>query len=149
GIMSAMTAIGRPSRSFLGDPRMLLAPVEPYRPGKSPFFRGQGTIVELPISVTPGLRLPTFGTIICTAPTGIRTYLLRAVAARSYFNFEMHGIDLIGSDEDGIPAELVARQPDLRVPLTQKLRAFEATLDRLRLDHEFVPLREVAAHVQR
>jgi hypothetical protein len=31
----------------------------------------------------------------------------------------------------------------------QKRRAFEATLDRLRLDYRFEPLREVAARVQR
>ena len=73
----------------------------------------------------------------------------RVDARAPFFNLELHGIDLIGADEDGIPAELVAQQPDLRVSLAHKLRALEATLDRLALDYRFVPLRDVAAEVQR
>jgi hypothetical protein len=69
--------------------------------------------------------------------------------ARSFFNFELHGIDLIDADIDGIPAELVARQADLRVSLAHKQRAFEATLGRLSLDYRFEPLIEVAQRVQR
>ena len=75
--------------------------------------------------------------------------LLESMRARRFFNLELHGIDLIGADEDGIPAALVARQPDLRVGLAQKQRALEATLDRLAHEYRFAPLREVAAEVQR
>ena len=79
----------------------------------------------------------------------MRARLLDGIEGRPHFNFEMHGIDLIGAEEDGIPAELVRKQPDLRVPLARKLRAFEATLDRVAMDREFVTLREVATRVQR
>src|SRR5258708_21065626 len=58
GVLGAMALLGRRSRSVMVDPRMLLAPPTPYRPGRSPFFRGQSTLVELPISTTPGLRVP-------------------------------------------------------------------------------------------
>jgi hypothetical protein len=75
--------------------------------------------------------------------------VLEQMRARPFFNLELHGIDLIDADSDGIPAELVARQPDLRAPLVAKQRAFEATLDRLAHDYEIVPLREVAKRVQR
>jgi hypothetical protein len=149
GVLGAMALFGRRSRSIMIDPRALLAPVNPYRPGVSPFFRGQSTLVELPISVTPGLRIPAFGTSIVTFPTAARVLLLESMRARPFFNLELHGIDLIGADEDGIPAALVARQHDLRVPLLQKQRALEATLDRLALDYKFVTLREVASEVQR
>jgi len=74
---------------------------------------------------------------------------LDAVERRKFFNFELHGIDLVDADEDGIPAALVARQPDLRAPLMAKRRAFEAILDRLRWGYEIVPLAEVARRVQR
>lgn len=149
GVMGAMALYGKRSRSVLGDPRALFAPGEPYRPGRSPFSRGQSTLVELPISVTPGLRLPAIGTSLLLAPTGVRARLLESMRARRFFNLELHGIDLIGADEDGIPAALVAKQPDLRATLTHKQRALEATLDRLALDYRFAPLAEVAAEVQR
>jgi hypothetical protein len=154
GVLGAMALFGRRSRSVLVDPRMLLAPPTPYRPGRSPFFRGQSPLVELPISTTPGLRLPTIGSwaplvSLLTSPTPVRAHLLESMRGRRFFNLELHGIDLIGAEEDGIPAELVAKQPDLRVPLVHKLRALEATLDRLTLDYRFAPLAEVAAEVQR
>ena len=149
GVMGLMALWGRRSESVLADPRMLLAPSMPYRPGRSPFARGQSTLVELPVSTTRGLRLPAIGTWIVASPTAVRVRILEEMRKRRFFNFELHGIDLVGAEEDGIPAELVARQPDLRVPLVQKLRALEATLDRLALDHRFAPLCEVAADVQR
>ena len=147
--MGAMALMGRSSRSVLGDPRALLAPTGPYRPGVSPFWRGQSTLVELPISVSPMLRIPAFGTSIVLLPTAARVRLLESMRARPFFNLELHGIDLIGADEDGIPAALVAKQHDLRVSLVSKQRALEATLDRLALDYRFEPLREVAVEVQR
>jgi hypothetical protein len=121
----------------------------PYRPGVSPFWRGQSTLVELPISVSPRLRLPAIGTSLLLAPTAVRVRLLEAMRARPFFNLELHGLDLIDADEDGIPAALVARQPDLRVPLVHKRRALEATLDRLAHEYRFWTLREVATEVQR
>src|SRR5262249_33807657 len=136
GVMGAMALVGRRSRSVIGDPRQLFAPAEPYRPGVSPVSRGQATLVELPVSATPWLRMPAIGSwapfvSILLAPTAVRARLLESMRGRTFFNLELHGIDLIGADEDGVPAALVARQPDLRVSLTHKRRALEATLDRL------------------
>ncbi len=149
GVMAAMALVGKSSKAVLGDPRALLAPSEPYRPGRSPFFRGQSMLVELPITVTPFLRLPVHGTALVLAPVKARALLLEAMRRRHHFNLELHGIDLIGAEEDGIPAELVAQQPDLRVSLADKLRALEASLDRLAYDFTFEPLRDVAARTQR
>jgi len=149
GVMAAMGLLGRRSRSVLGDPRMLAAPTQPYRPGRSPFSRGQSTLVELPVGVSPGLRLPAIGTSLLLAPTYVRARLLESMRQRQFFNLELHGIDLLGADEDGIPAVLVREQPDLRVTLDHKRRALEATLDRLAPDFRFAPLRDVATDVQR
>jgi hypothetical protein len=149
GVLTAMALVRRRSQSVVVDPRMMLAPTEPYRPGRSPFFRGQAPLVELPVSVTPGLRVPLIGTWLLLAPTAVRAHLLESMRPRPFFNLELHGIDLIGAEEDGIPAELVAKQPDLRASLTHKLRALEATLDRLALDYRFAPLCYVASDVQR
>src|SRR5439155_21388440 len=103
----------------------------------------------LPISVSPGLRIPVFGTSLIALPNRIRVMLLESMRKLPFYNLELHGIDLIGADEDGIPAALVAKQHDLRVPLVQKQRALEASLDRLALDYAFAPLRDVANDVQR
>ena len=149
-VMGAMTVIGRDSGAVLTNPRALIAPANPYRPAVgAPFRRGQAALVELPIAVTPLARTPVIGTSLMLAPSWLRTFWLDAMRRRSFFNLELHGIDLADADRDGIPGELVSKQPDLRVPLVRKQRALEATLDRLALDYEMVPLRAAAAWAQR
>jgi peptidoglycan-N-acetylglucosamine deacetylase len=149
-VMCGMAVLGRKSGAVLTDPKALLAPADPYRPRiSSPWRRGQASLVELPIAVTPRLRTPVIGTSLLIAPSWLRARLLTAIRGRPFFNFELHGIDLADAEEDGIPGELVDRQPDLRVPLARKRRAFEATIDRLRLDYRFETLDQVAARVQR
>ncbi len=149
-VMTALRLVGRPSGAVLTDPRALLAPAAPYRPDPgAPWRRGQASVVELPVGVTPLTRVPVIGTNLVTAPTALRAHWLESMRRRRFFNLELHGMDLMDADLDGIPAELAFRQPDLRYSLDRKRRALEATLGRLSLEYEFVPLREVATRVQR
>ena len=128
-VMGAMRARGRASGSVLGSPRVLLAPRRPYRPAAgAPYRRGDAPIVELPIAVTPLARLPVIGTSIILAPAWLRRRLVTSALRAGLFNLELHGIDLCDADADGIPAALVARQPDLRRPLAHKLAALEDAL---------------------
>lgn len=134
-IMGAMRVVGRKSGSYLGSPAIVTAPLAPYRPAKgAPYRRGNLDIVELPMAVTPFLRLPVIGTSLITAPEWLRRRLVaaalrrRAGGAPTFFNLELHGIDLADAEGDAIPAALVARQPDLRRPLRAKLEALDATL---------------------
>src|SRR6185437_17099196 len=49
-VMAAMRATGRPSGSFLDNPRVLLAPRSPYRPAPAaPYHPGGDGLLELPI----------------------------------------------------------------------------------------------------
>jgi peptidoglycan/xylan/chitin deacetylase (PgdA/CDA1 family) len=149
-VMGAMRLVGRRSGAVLINPRALTAPANPYRPSvKAPWRRGQAPLVELPIAVTPYGRTPAIGTSILLAPDALRAHWLQAMRGRRFFNFELHGIDLIDADEDGIPGELVSREPAARVPLVRKQRALEATLDRLALDYEFITCTDAAAWAQR
>jgi len=149
-VMGAMALAGVPSGAVMTNPRALLAPADPYRPSPTaPWRRGQATLVELPIAVTPWLRVPAIGTSLLLAPAWLRARWLEAMLERPFFNLELHGIDLADATDDGIPGELVRKQPDLRAPLVRKQRALEATLDRLARDYEFVTLREAAAWAER
>jgi peptidoglycan/xylan/chitin deacetylase (PgdA/CDA1 family) len=128
-IMAAMRVLGRPSGSYLATPRVLTAPRLPYRPAAgAPYRSGDAAIVELPITVTPVLRLPVIGTSVVAAPEWMRRRLVAAALRAPFFNLEMHGIDLADVDGDEMPPGLVARQPELRRPLAYKLAALEATL---------------------
>lgn len=150
GVLSWMRVRGRRSASVVGDSRVLGAPLEPYRMGHHPYTRGQGPVVELPVTVSAGLRFPIIGTFLLTMPAWLRHRLLNSVRSRSFFNFELHGVELLDAERDELPAELVARQPDLRVPLIEKERIFDAIFARLATDdYAFWPLADVATQVQR
>ncbi|HEU4733186.1 MAG TPA: polysaccharide deacetylase family protein [Kofleriaceae bacterium] len=149
-VMAVLAARGRPSGAVMTNPRALAAPAAPYRPAMAaPWRRGQAPVVELPVAVTPWLRIPAIGTSLIVAPAVLRARIVRAMAGRGFFNFELHGIDFADAEKDGIPGELVARQPDLRIPIADKLARLEQLLDQLAGGWTFATLAEVAADVQR
>jgi len=149
-VMAVLALVRRPSGAVLTNPRALAAPADPYRPSMTaPWRRGQSPVVELPVAVTTWTRMPAIGTTLLVAPALVRTRLLAGMAKRRLFNFELHGIDFIDADRDGIPGDLVARQADLRVPIDDKLARLGDILDQLAERWEFATLAEVAADVQR
>jgi peptidoglycan-N-acetylglucosamine deacetylase len=149
-VMGALAVLGQPSGAVLTDPRALTAPRAPYRlDASAPWQRGQSALVELPISVTPHLRLPLIGTSLLLAPPRLRARLLSAILDEPVFNFELHVIDFIDAERDGIPGELVARQPDLRLPVAVKLARLDAILDTLGPRFGFTTLAEIAGAAQR
>jgi peptidoglycan/xylan/chitin deacetylase (PgdA/CDA1 family) len=149
-VMAALAIARRPSGAVMVDPRTLAAPADPYRPAMdAPWRRGQAPLVELPIAVTPWTRVPAIGTTLLVAPRALRDRVIAAMAGRSVFNLELHGIDFVDAERDGIPGELVERQPDLRLPVETKLERFEEVLEAVRERWEMVTLGEIAADVQR
>lgn len=149
-VLGALAVLRRPSGAVMIDPRSQLAPTDPYRPAMTaPWRAGQAPLVELPIAVTPHARIPAIGTSLLVAPAFVRDRILAAMRPRALFNFELHGIDFADAEKDGIPGELVARQPDLRLPIADKLARLEAMLDRLGAERTFATLGEVAVDVQR
>ncbi len=137
-VIAAMTARGRRSDSIATGLRSFLGPGAPYR-------RADAALVELPMSVTPRLRVPLIGTTLLSAPAALRTRLERVADRLRHFHLELHAIDLADADADGIAAPLVARQPELRASLADK-RARLATL--LGRRGPTTLLRDAAAHVQ-
>lgn len=132
-VMASMRVTGRRSGSILGSPRVLRAPRAAYRPALADAYRsGDQPIIELPMAVTPGLRLPVIGTTLISAPEAVRRWLVRAALRTAHFNLELHGIDLCDAEADGVPSALMAKQPDLRLPLSRKRQALDATLKQAR-----------------
>jgi peptidoglycan/xylan/chitin deacetylase (PgdA/CDA1 family) len=144
-VMAALVATGRPSGAVLTNPRALLAPATPYRPDlDTPWRHGSAPLLELPIAVTPRARVPAIGTSLLLAPGWLRRRMLAAMRRLPLFNFELHAIDLVDAREDRIPAALVARQPDLRVPLGRKQDRLESMLAQIGEQFEVCTLGQAA-----
>ena len=103
-------------------------------------------MLELPISVTPGLRFPVIGTFVATLPQPLTRSLYQACRGDVLFNLELHAVDALDAT-DGIPAPLLRHQRDLRVPAARKLARLGALLRLLQPGREVMPLAEAAARL--
>jgi len=122
GVLASMLLRGKKSESIVGPPSIL------WKSRLPSFEEG---LVELPVTVLPGVRFPFIGTsLLMMKQRGYR--LIKPLLARVPFvNLELHGIDLCDLDADGIDPALL-KQPDLRVPLTDKLALFREVFSDLR-----------------
>nr|WP_255208494.1 MULTISPECIES: polysaccharide deacetylase family protein [unclassified Myxococcus] len=146
-VMGGLAMLGRPSRSVLDTPRVLLAPRAPYRPDPArPYRRGSGAVLELPMTVTPALRFPFIGTFVTTLPSASLRGLWRACRRDTFFNFELHGVDVLDAS-DGVPPELVRQQRDLRVSATRKMARLREVFGWLKSEREVLTLRDVAGRL--
>lgn len=140
--ISAISLAGRSSRSIVDHPRVLTAPANPYRIGAPYVRRGTG-LLELPIGVTRGARLPYIGTSVTAGPLVARA-LTAQMIGRPLVNLELHGIDLSDAAADGLDW-LAPHQVDLRRSAAQKETALRAAIGALRrAGYAFVTLREAA-----
>jgi peptidoglycan/xylan/chitin deacetylase (PgdA/CDA1 family) len=136
---------GRTSRSIVDTPAVLAAPTRPYRIGRPYWRRGRG-LLELPVQVTRGLRLPFFGTSVTLGGPRVARRLARGCVGEPLVNLELHGIDVLDA-ADGLEA-LRPHQHDVRVPRERKVEALRAAIDELRAaGHTFVTLAEGARQI--
>jgi peptidoglycan-N-acetylglucosamine deacetylase len=126
GVLLAQRALGRRSRAVLDDPRVLLSQRTPSLRAIRQVGEATRPLVELPIQVVTPLRLPFIGTSLTLAPSPVFRGLLRAAEQAASCNLELHGLDFL--DASDVPGPLGRVQPDLRVPVRQKLERLTAVV---------------------
>jgi hypothetical protein len=146
-VMAFLKLRGRPSAAILDCPRVLLAPLGPYRPARAePYARGDHPLLELPIAVDPLMRIPFFGTLVVSFPWPLVRLVYASVRRLPFLNLELHGVDLL-EPADGISPALTRAQRDLGLPLATKLARLGAVLSWIARDYEIVTLRDAAARL--
>lgn len=134
---------GRKSRSIVDTPSVLRAPTQPYRAGRPYWKTGHG-VLEIPVQVTRGLRLPFIGTSVTLAGPSRARWLAKMCVGDPLVNLELHGIDVLDAS-DGLDA-LRPHQPDVKVPHARKTESILAAVEELRkAGYTFVTMREAAA----
>lgn len=134
---------GRKSRSIVDSPSVLRAPTQPYLAGR-PYWKSGHGVLEIPVQVTRGLRLPFIGTSVTLAGPSRARWLARMCVGDPLVNLELHGIDVLDVT-DGLDA-LRPHQPDVRVPHGRKTASILAAVEELRrAGYTFVTMREAAA----
>ena len=145
GAIGIKSLLGRQSKSIMGDPRILTSPTTPYRIGEDGVWcRSKDGLKELPITVVTKARLPFIGTSVAMMGKLPVKMLAKQAAKMKVVNFELHGMDFLDADSDGL-AFLKPHQPDLKIPLRKRRDRLETGIKTL-LDAglEPVPLREMA-----
>ena len=141
-VITALRLAGKSSSSIVSGPGVLSAPRAPYRVGE-PYFRVGSGLLELPIQVTPVLRLPFIGTNLTLLGPSLAALLTRSLIGQELINLELHGVDLL-DEHDGL-GELAPHQFDLRVPLQRKWAVLRRSMAVLRAaGYSFVRLDEAA-----
>lgn len=146
----------RGTRSLVGDVREFSAPRAPFVPAVGERFRPakegerRRGFVEIPMGVASFARLPWLGTTLALANDLVGEGLTRAALSDEKIPavLELHAMDFLGAD-DGVEPALVSAQPDLRVPLTDKLRRLEKAMRKVAERREVLLLEEMASRVER
>jgi hypothetical protein len=144
--MAWISVRGRSSRSVQDHPRVLLSPTRPYRPGK-PYHRpGNLPLIELPVQVTRGPRLPYIGTSLALSGPRRAAWLTRLVLGAPVINLELHGIDVLDAS-DGLH-RLRGHAPDVAIDYERKMAIFGGAFAQLKAaGYRFVTLQQAAADV--
>lgn len=141
-VIAAYRLGGKTSSSIVGSARVLTAPRAPYRAGE-PYYRAGAGLLELPIQVTPRLRLPFIGTSLAALGPRGAGWLAQSLVGQELVNLELHGVDLLDAS-DGLEA-LAQHQVDLRVPMLTKWEVLSEVVRRFRrAGYGFVRLDEAA-----
>lgn len=132
-------------RTTMGHLYYMLAPTAPYRCGTAGLGRrGQGGLLEFPVTVTPRLRLPFFATFLLATGLPLFERSLRAlVRAGQPIQFMFHLSDFVDYTQrefaDQMPSggDGVYIPQALQVPLAQKMDLFRRAMDLLAAACEF------------
>jgi peptidoglycan/xylan/chitin deacetylase (PgdA/CDA1 family) len=127
-VLASYRVMGRGVASSWKTPRLGLLPTEPYRPAVSPYRHGDRKLVELPIAVSTAARLPVTAAAIVLAPRAVRRFMMRSLRHRDVIVVNFHAMDLVDPVVDGLPPELVAFQPELRIPIDERLERLRDSL---------------------
>ncbi len=144
--IGAMFERGKQSASIAASPTQLLCPTEAYRPGRPWWRRGDRPLLEIPMRVTRGPRLPVIGTSLALAGERMAPALADACGLPALFSLELHAMDFLDV-ADGLE-ELRGHQPELWRPRAERERALDRVIERLRMrGYHFATLRDAVSAI--
>lgn len=143
-------------RSTMGHFRYLFSSPLPYVCPPDTFaHRGQGGLVEIPVTVTPILRLPFFATFLLAS--GWKTFarsLQRLVKRKRPIQFQFHLSDFVDytcgelAEQTPLPGQGQYVPAALTMPLQQKMDLWTRVLDALAEHYQFRTLAAWAQEVR-
>jgi len=153
---SSMSKQKKQDRTTMGQTSYMFSSLSPYHVSDySLGKRGDNSLIEFPISVSPYLRVPFFATLFLITGIGFYRKLYRSIRAAGLpVHFQMHLSDFI---DYSIP-ELKDQMPgnkkgmyipqSLHTPLSRKLDLFSELIDLIAPDYSFITLDQWAKRIR-
>jgi peptidoglycan-N-acetylglucosamine deacetylase len=142
-------------RTTLGHLAYMFAPLKPYRSdARRLAHRGTDGIVELPLTVVPGVRFPFWATLLLASGFELFAKCYRILRSLRWpIQYQFHLSDFVDyshpdlADQVPGPKDGVYVPQALRMPLAKKQELFERAIDLMAQDYSFVTLEEWARTV--
>lgn len=143
-------------RTTMGQLNYMLSPLRPYGASSAGFAtRGTGGVIEFPVTVVPGVRLPFWATFLLATGMGMfKASLQVLVAMKMPVQFQFHLSDFVDFNDREF-ADQVPRAGDgvyvpqaLWTPLATKRQLFGQAMDLLAEHYEFVTLEQWTGQVE-
>ncbi len=147
---SSMSKQKKQDRTTMGQINYMFSPLPPYHVSKHSLGKkGNNSLVEFPISVSPYLRIPFFATLLLFTGLGFFKKLYRLIRVAGLpVHFQMHLSDFI---DYSIP-ELKDQMPgnkqgayipqSLNTPLPKKIDLFSKMIELIGQDYNFITLEQ-------
>ena len=153
---SSMSKQKKQDRTTMGQTSYMFSPLSPYHVSDySLGKRGNNSLIEFPISVSPYLRVPFFATLFLITGIGFYRKLYRSIRAVGLpVHFQMHLSDFIDYSipelKDQMPGNKkgVYIPQSLHTPLSRKLDLFSELIDLIAPDYSFITLDQWAKRIR-
>ncbi len=142
----------KPERTTMGMWRYMFAPITPYKTTASSLGKkGEGGLVEFPVSVSPAARLPFFATLFLFTGTGFFHHLYKRLRKRNLpIHFQMHLSDFADYSMPELQNQMPLNEKGVYVPqalatpLKKKLGVFQEIIETIAADYDCITLRDWA-----
>jgi peptidoglycan/xylan/chitin deacetylase (PgdA/CDA1 family) len=131
----------------IGSIKNTFAPLKPYHPNLNKIHtKGKSKIIELPINVTPFLRIPFFGTLLFASKSKtLFNYSLNMIRlSKMPLNYELHTVELYDKNNDNIDNDIrKIRHPCIYTPLTKKKELYNYVFQKFNKYYKMSTLRNL------
>jgi hypothetical protein len=117
--------------STMGRFKLLFSPDHPYMPSPASLNKeGKSGITELPLTVTPFLRLPFYGTSVTAFGKWYFDMAFGMLSRSHFINYTLHAFETADATRDSVDKRLL-HHPGIRRSLGEKKLLIETVLKRI------------------
>ena len=136
--------LSQAGRSAGGNPLTGLGPTVPYRVDRTPFRAGNSDFVELPLAVTPKVRLPVNSGALLQASAAGRRKLVDGLSQLETVVLSIQAIDLMDLAAGDVTDQLLQHEPALRGSGRERLEKLGAVMKELGAAREIRTCQQLA-----